>query len=109
MRPALSNSPTGRLQFSLQALFEYTTLCCLLAGLSSLLGIGPSLCLMFFGLALVWKQGPLALVMLLIAFGSTDLDAAYTTSAALRRFILTTLAAALLSFWYRWRGRHKSS
>jgi uncharacterized membrane protein (UPF0136 family) len=95
----------GRTQFSLQALFEYTTLCCVLAGLSSVTGIGASVCLMAFGLALATRQGGLALAAVIVAslIAQTPLDE--NNQTAFSPQFLTLLAAALLSFWYRRRAK----
>jgi hypothetical protein len=93
-----------RPQFGLLALFEYTTLCCLLAGLSGTTGIGPSICLMLVGLALAARQGALALGMIWVA----TIVAAYPDdigSSTIAAEVTTVLVAFCTCGWYRWRSR----
>lgn len=94
----------SRQQFSLRALFEYTTLCCLLAAMSSGLGIGPSVCLMLLGLALTIGQGLLSLGML----GAAVIAVAFSATPGgdeFNRLSATVLAAGGVCGWYRWRAQ----
>ena|SRR5688572_13432538 len=103
MEPSAHDRPASRPQFSLLALFEYTTLCCILAGLSGIVGIGACICLMLMGLALAARQGALALALTWIA----TLVAAYPDgfgSSTVASEVTTVLVAFCICGWYRWRS-----
>jgi hypothetical protein len=105
MQSTIAHHPASRPQFSLLALFEYTTLCCILAALTGVLGIGPSIGLMFLGLALSARQGWLALAM----FMTTSLAAEVTNRTDAVPIsgqpLMIIFAAACICGWYRWRAR----
>jgi hypothetical protein len=104
MEPSACRGPAIWPQFSLLALFEYTTLCCLLAGLSGIVGIGPSICLMLMGLALAAHQGALALVMIWVA----TVVAAYPEGidgSNIAAQAMTIVVAFCVCGWYRWQAQ----
>jgi hypothetical protein len=98
---------SSRTQFSLKDLFECMTFCCVMAALSGVLGIGPSLCLMGLGLALWMGQGLLALTMLMAASLAAELQMGPHTLGAFGQQLMTALAATAVCCWYRWRAGMK--
>ena len=89
------------MQFSLQSLIGYITLCSLLSACSAIAGVGSSIGLMLLALALWFRQGLLALAMLaatLIAAGAA-VDAPRGDFGA-GRFLLIVLVATGLCAWY---------
>jgi hypothetical protein len=90
----------ARPQFSLLALFEHMTLCCILAALAGFTGVAPALCLMGLALALTLRQGVVALAMLMAT--------AITAGGArpqLATMTATIIAAAAVCGWYQFRSR----
>ena len=69
------------------------TFCCVMAALSSILGIGPSVCLMGLGLALWTGQGLLSLAMLMAASLAAELPTGPHTPGAFGQQLMTILAA----------------
>jgi hypothetical protein len=90
-------------QFGLKALFEFVTICCMLAAFSSYVGIVSSICLMGFALCLSLHRGEAALLML----GAASLGACLwpTKTTGLVEQLLTIIAAAVLCAWYKLRSR----
>jgi hypothetical protein len=90
-------------QFSVAALFEYTTICGVAAALAPVIGSASSGLLMAAAVALGARRGGLALAAILMAMLAADygLEAAAANSL-LRQLVIAVLAAAL-SAWYRLR------
>jgi hypothetical protein len=91
--------PNSWRQFSLLALFEYTTLCCILAALTKALGIGATICLMLMGLALSAGQGWLSLALLGGALLAAGVDQGFEQVAVI-------VCAGVVCGWYRWRASY---
>jgi len=89
-------------QFSLRHLFEYMTLCCMLAALTGVLGIGPSVCLMLLGLALGAGQGLLSLAFLWAALLLAALPFGAVGHEVVQQTTIVLTAAGMCG-WYRWR------
>ena len=53
----------SRTQFTLSGMFEYTTVCCIVAAFSHLTGVGSAAALMAFALALMMRYGLAALLI----------------------------------------------
>ena len=91
-------------QFSLIAVFEFVTICAVLAASTPLLGILTAVCLMLFALALWLKLGLLALAMLVAAILAIDWHPETLNSA---RHLVLLLMIGLLCAWYEWRRRRR--
>ena len=103
---SLTRDRPGQAQFSLAALFEYTTLCGVLLALSGILGLASSVLLMGMGLALGARQGLLALTTLMAASLAADWPSSSTDGdSSIQRQLMVMLLAALLIGWYRLRRR----
>lgn len=101
---ARPHSLQGPRQFSVAALFEYTTVCGVAAAFAPLIGGASSGLLMAAALALGARQGGLALAAILGAMLGADwgLDAASASTSFLRQLVIAVLVA-MLSGWYRLR------
>ena len=86
-------------QFSVAALFEYTTICGVAAAFSPVIGSASSGLLMAAALALGARRGGLALAAILMAMLAADygLEAA-AASSFLRQPVIAALAAASAPF-----------
>jgi hypothetical protein len=104
MSIARANSPGNSFQFNLLSLFEYTTICCIVASLTSLVGIPSALCLMGFALGLFLRQGWLAVALLTAAF----IASISTSGAGFFREFAIIFVASLICLWYIYRRRDLS-
>jgi hypothetical protein len=94
------------MQFSLAAVFEYTTLCAVLCAFSPVVGIMSSLFLMVMALSLGAKQGLAALIMLMVASISADWQFGLSGDGrGIWRQLMLMLLAALVCYWYLVRRR----
>jgi hypothetical protein len=96
----------GSTQFSLGSLFEFTTICCLLAGLSGIVGIVAGSSLAAFALSLAARNGASAIIMLMTASLTAGLVGTDDGSAGFISQLAVFTAAALICLWYR--RRHAS-
>jgi hypothetical protein len=109
MALAYRKSCGNRAQFSLKALFEYTTICCVLAALSGFTGIQPAFCLMAFSLALAVNEGLVAIAVLAAASMAAELPIhGDGTTSALRQFTTLFIAASLAASYCCRRHAHES-
>jgi hypothetical protein len=102
------NPPAERreTQFTLAALFEYVTLCAILAALSPLVGVASGVFLMLMALALIARQGWLALAMLMAASLAADWPyLPHAESSFGRQFFVLLLGGGLAG----WRHLRRSS
>ncbi len=105
-----SSIHSRRPQFRLIALFQYVTLCGVLAGLSGILGMATSACLMGLALALGARQGGWALISLVAASLAADAPVADGSNRALAQQLAMLLVAALMCGWFRtYRDRREVS
>jgi hypothetical protein len=91
-------------QFSLMSLFEFTTICCLIAALSSLIGLTAGLFLMAFALSLLIRNGASAIIMLMSASLAAGLVATEGSNTGFISQLAIFPTAALISWWYRFRA-----
>jgi hypothetical protein len=87
-------------QFSLRSLFELTSLCCLLAAMSSILGVWPAAALMLVALALQCRLGGISVLALAAAMLATPLPAGTLEGAVFSRQVAVALAAGAICSWY---------
>jgi uncharacterized membrane-anchored protein len=90
-------------QFDLRSLFEFVTCCAILSGLSGVLGIASSVCLMLMALALWARQGFLSLTMLMMAYFVANWKLDSQQPESLARAFLTILVAFAICLWFRAR------
>src|SRR5436190_3656649 len=109
MALAYRESGGNRTQFSLRSLFEYTTICCVLAALSSFTGIQSTFCLMAFSLALAANQGRVAIAVLAATSMAAELPIqGDQTFSALRQFTTLFIAGSLGAWYCCRRHAHES-
>jgi hypothetical protein len=105
MQRKLVHVRRDRMQFSLAALLEYTTLCCILSAWSRATGVAASVCLMAMALALGARQGLLALAMLMAASLSADWQFTPLDGGSLLRQLTVILLTCGVCGWYWLRGK----
>jgi hypothetical protein len=93
-------------QFSLAAVFEYTTICAVLSAFSPAVGRMSSVFLMGMALALGAKEGLAALIMLVAASISADWQFGVSGGGlGIHRQLMVAVLAALVCRWYLVRQR----
>src|SRR5688572_21941088 len=104
MVPRSSAACHSRPQFGLKALFEFTTICCVLAAFTGLLGIAAVVSLMAFSVAIAARQGVAGLASLIAAsllagIGTGDIQDYGSQLAAI-------VAAGAICGWHQFRLGH---
>jgi len=101
-----SPAPAAANQFSLIEMFEYVTICSILAALSGIIGIGASLLLMLLTLAIWLRAGSIAMVLLLFVLLAADSPSSPMSSLAeYGHAPLAGLFAFNIALWYGMRRR----
>lgn len=100
------NIPATRpMQFSLGALFEFTTICCAIASLASFVGIVSGVFLVAFALSLTTRSGDAAIFMVMAASLTAGFNAVDAGSGGYIEQLVVLLAAALISSWFWVRSK----
>ena len=92
-------------QFQLSVLFEFVTICSVLAAASPAIGAASSACLMLMSLAVWARQGFMALAMLAGACLATSpplSDATEFVTVSMRECVVCLLGVGTC-YWYRFR------
>ena len=92
------------LQFSLSELFEYVTICSILAALSPLIGILASVLLMLLALAIWARAGKLAMIMLMAVLLAANAPRSPVTEwFPYGQQLLSAPLALAIAVWYGYR------
>jgi hypothetical protein len=86
-------------QFTLADLFEFVTMCAILAALAPLVGVAAAVCLMLMALALSAWQGWLALALLMAASLAADWRDGPAADSGVGRQVVVMVLAGGLSGW----------
>lgn len=103
--PSAKATSTSTYRFGLKEIFELTTLCCILASLSTLFGNASSFYLMVMAVAVWLRQGAIALAMLVVACLSVDETESLDRDSEIFRIILLMFVATGICMWYEMRRR----